>query len=162
MADERIPHLLRIPAKVRFLSVEPQLGPVNLCKEGFLGFHCERCGGMGMQDGGLWDGTAYASKAGRCTSCDGKGKTRGVDWVICGGESGGNARPFQIEWARSLRDQCKAAGVAFFMKQMGAKPYHTPPSTRGMLPLKLIHSKGEDMAEWPADIKIQEFPKASA
>jgi hypothetical protein len=42
-----------------------------------------------------------------------------IDWVICGGESGHNARPMHPDWARSLRDQCKSAGVAFFFKQWG-------------------------------------------
>ena len=45
----------------------------------------------------------------------------GLDWVICGGESGPNARMMEVAWAESLRDQCKAAGVAFFMKQMTKK-----------------------------------------
>jgi hypothetical protein len=43
----------------------------------------------------------------------------GIDWVICGGESGHGARPMHPDWARSLRDQCKAAGVPFFFKQWG-------------------------------------------
>ena len=44
---------------------------------------------------------------------------RGIDWVIVGGESGHGARPLRPEWARSVRDQCQAAGVAFFFKQWG-------------------------------------------
>ena len=45
--------------------------------------------------------------------------TRWLDWVVCGGESGANARPMHPDWARSLRDQCHAAGVSFFFKQWG-------------------------------------------
>jgi protein gp37 len=43
---------------------------------------------------------------------------RGLDWVIMGCESGPNRRPMDIEWARSMRDQCQAANVPFFLKQM--------------------------------------------
>lgn len=77
-ADKRIPELLKIPARVRFLSCEPLLSAVD------LGFALAR-----------------------------------IHWVIAGGESGPNARPMQIKWARSLRDQCQAAGVAFHFKQWG-------------------------------------------
>ncbi len=43
----------------------------------------------------------------------------GIDWVIVGGESGPGARPMHPDWVRSIRDQCRAAGVAFFFKQWG-------------------------------------------
>jgi protein gp37 len=45
----------------------------------------------------------------------------GISWVICGGESGGNARTMEAEWARRLRDQCAERGTAFFLKQMTRK-----------------------------------------
>ena len=105
-ADERIPHLLAIPASVRFLSCEPLLGPVNL-------------GDYRHSSLGEW-------------------KMEGFHWVIAGGESGPGARPMQTQWAESLRDQCKSAGVAFFMKQMGG--------TRKPFP------------EIPEDLLIKEFP----
>lgn len=88
-ADERIPQLLEIPARVRFLSCEPLLEPVNLPLE-------------------------YAEPLGAT-----KPELPGIHWVICGGESGPKARPMQPEWARSLRDQCQAAEVPFFFKQWG-------------------------------------------
>lgn len=47
-------------------------------------------------------------------------ESNGIDWVICGGESGPGARPMHPDWARSVRDQCQAVGVAFFFKQWGA------------------------------------------
>ncbi len=73
----------------------------------------------------------------------------GVDWVIVGGESGPHARPFDIEWARSIRDQCKERGISFFMKQLGSNCiWHT--SGRG---------KRDDSEEWPEDIRIREFPQ---
>jgi len=90
-ADERIPELLHIPARVRFLSCEPLLGPVDLM---------------------------HVSTPRRQSDCC-LGKDCGIDWVICGGESGPNARPMHPNWARGLRDQCQAAGVPFLFKQWG-------------------------------------------
>lgn len=95
-ADERIPHLLSIPARVRFLSCEPLLGPIDI-------------------------GAAYP-EMGPMTSfgfTDGFGYEALLHWVIVGGESGPGARPMHPDWARSLRDQCQTAGVAYFMKQWG-------------------------------------------
>jgi protein gp37 len=83
-ADERIPALLRTPAAVRWLSCEPQLGPIDLRL-----------------------GDDYARR------------THMLHWVVAGGESGPGARPMHPDWVRSLRDQCKAAGVPFFFKQWG-------------------------------------------
>ncbi|MEJ0093297.1 MAG: phage Gp37/Gp68 family protein [Methylocella sp.] len=99
-ADARIPDLLATPSAVRFVSAEPLLGPIDLFKiretTGFTFNALSKKAGIGFR------------------SC-------GLDWVICGGESGPGARPMQEAWAESLRDQCKAAGVAFFMKQMAKK-----------------------------------------
>lgn len=108
-ADERIPHLLQIPAKIRFLSCEPLLGPVDLWRFGDdeMGFATQ------------WDhrGTYPFYQA---LGWEGSKTIRpGIDWVIAGGESGPNARPMHPAWARSLRDQCQAAGVPFFFKQWG-------------------------------------------
>lgn len=89
-ADERIPHLLRCPAAVRFLSCEPLLGPIDFrIVPGF-----NRVGSAGQE------------------------VLRNL-WVIAGGESGPGARPMHPDWARSLRDQCQAARVPFFFKQWG-------------------------------------------
>lgn len=65
-----------------------------------------------------------------------------IDWVICGGESGPGARPMDIEWARSLRDQCAAAGVAFWMKQLGGHP-----------------NKRHNLEDLPEDLRIRQFPE---
>lgn len=92
-ADERIHHLLRTPAQVRFVSCEPLLGPVDI-REYLISGYTEL------------DGTAGH-------------KVPALDWVICGGESGPDARPMHPGWARSLRDQCQDAGVPFFFKQWG-------------------------------------------
>jgi len=100
-ADERIPLLLATPAAVRFVSYEPALGPLDLQ---------ETLGLVRNANIGWTPWTTY-QKARRGELLDG---------VICGGESGPNARPMHPDWARSVRDQCAAAGVSFFFKQWGA------------------------------------------
>lgn len=104
-ANERIPLLLQVPAAVRFLSCEPLLGAVKLK---FM------TGNEVMTDAlnGLEITTAQHHAIKPTT-------IHKIDWVICGGESGPGARPMHPDWARSLRDQCKAAGVPFFFKQWG-------------------------------------------
>ncbi len=89
----------------------------------------------------------------RCPGC------RGIDWIIVGGESGPGARPFDIAWARNTVAQCKAAGVACFVKQLGALPVDSFYSEDAPAPLRLIDRKGGDMAEWPVDLRVREFPR---
>lgn len=110
-ADRDIPKLLAVPALVRFLSIEPMLGPVDMrwafADAGVI--RCPKCMfGTNILDHG---------------PCPNDGETLrndpGIDWVICGGESGPGARPMHPAWARSLRDQCAAAGVPFLFKQWG-------------------------------------------
>lgn len=91
-ADKRIRELCLVPAKVRFLSCEPLLGPLDIYRQ--LAY-------------GEWDLNVDLNN------------TQKINWVICGGESGHHARPMHPDWAYSLRDQCKAAGVPFFFKQWG-------------------------------------------
>ncbi|MBB5443640.1 MULTISPECIES: phage Gp37/Gp68 family protein [unclassified Paraburkholderia] len=93
-ADERIPKLLQVPAVVRWISAEPLLGPVDLTSIQWGGI------GTSMLQG--WTG-----------------QEDGLHWVVAGGESGPGARPMHPDWARSLRDQCAAAGVPFLFKQWG-------------------------------------------
>lgn len=105
-ADKRIPELLKIPAKVRFLSMEPLLGPVDLTAvkqtvaPGYFG-DCLQWYHRGHVH--VRSNTPYPK----------------IDWVITGGESGPKAQPSHPDWFRSLRDQCQAAGVAYFHKQNG-------------------------------------------
>lgn len=75
-----------------------------------------------------------------------------ISWVIVGGESGPGARPFDLEWARSIRDQCKAAGTAFFMKQVGSNATFLGARYR------TSDRAGADPAEWPEDLRVQEWP----
>jgi len=121
-ADERIPILLDTPAAVRFVSLEPLLGPIDL--------RCESCGHFAR----------LHTQGGMCGDKDECHCSRfpnfGLDWVIVGGESGGPAerrlvssegcRPGhwapkhnRLQWLRSIRDQCVAAGVPFLFKQWG-------------------------------------------
>ena len=80
----------------------------------------------------------------------------GINWLIVGGESGHGARPFQLDWARNMIQQCRRQKVACFVKQVGHQPWDNGK------PLKLESSKGGDMDEWPKDIRVREFPKVAA
>lgn len=105
-AERDIPKLLAVPAAVRFLSVEPMLGRIDLCET------------FGM----WWNQTMGCFESSRSTGFNRNQNNlaeRAIDWVIVGGESGSNARPMHPDWARSLRDQCAAAGVPFLFKQWG-------------------------------------------
>lgn len=77
----------------------------------------------------------------------------GIDWVIVGGESGGDAKPFHLEWAQELRDECHRRGVAFFMKQLGRRAYW-----QGRL-LSLNDLHGGEWSEWPEAFRIREVPR---
>jgi len=99
-ADRDIQKLLAVPARVRFLSIEPLLGPVDLMTTGDVLCRCDGCLSMAKE---------FPETAG----------LQRIDWVIAGGESGARARPMSPDWARRLRDQCSAAGVPFLFKQWG-------------------------------------------
>jgi protein gp37 len=92
----------------------------------------------------------------------------GIDWVICGGESGPNARPFNLAWAESLLAQCRAAGVPFFLKQLGSNPYIDRTATsyglKDIAPglMRLSDRKGGNMSEWPEHLRVREFPSRKA
>lgn len=86
---------------------------------------------------------------------------RKVSWVICGGESGPGARPFNLAWAESLLAQCRAAGVPFFMKQLGSQPccdwqFADRHPAKPCFPFN--DRKGGDPAEWPEQLRVREFP----
>jgi protein gp37 len=148
-ADERIPRLLAVGARLAFLSCEPLLGQVDLV--------LQTSGGLPVNK-------------------------HGIDWVIGGGESGPRSRPCDVAWLRSLRDQCKDAGVPFFCKQLGGKPVlerierprEVVRTSTGRIAkplrwiegeircLKLSDAKGADPSEWPEDLRVQEFPIRAA
>lgn len=128
-ADRDIPKLLATPAAKRFVSYEPALWPVDFGE--FL--------------------RSYDVRSGRSVNA--------LDWIIVGGESsqgGAKARPFDLAWARSTRNQCKAAGVPCFFKQAGS---NVCDSTRGENPFPMFKDRaGADQAEWPEDLRVMEFP----
>jgi protein gp37 len=90
----------------------------------------------------------------------------GIDWLIVGGESGPGARPFDIQWARTAIEQCKEAGVACFVKQLGRLPFDSRPpwqiSPGTQIETPLSDRKGGDMSEWPEDLRVREFPEVSS
>ncbi len=157
-ADQRIPALLRVPARVRFLSAEPLLAAVNL---------------------ELW---CNAPRNHRIVGTPEFPAYSKIDWVIIGGESGPGARPCSVEWVRDVVMQCGEAAVACFVKQLGANitdrndagfegesvtewPMDThatdlePTVYQGApVSVKLDHPKGGDPFEWPEDLRLREFP----
>lgn len=113
-ANRDIPKLQDTPAAVRFLSMEPLLGPVWLGADGH-----GRFGGISRASSdGEWTFSDHPLEGKRSTKC-GEYSVPRIDWVIVGGESGPNARPSHPDWLRSLRDQCQHAGVPFLFKQHG-------------------------------------------
>lgn len=105
-ADRDIPKLLAVPARVRWLSMEPLLGPVSInpiyrrSPDSDWTYYDYPLDGKGSTKAGQYD-------------------TPRIDWVVAGGESGPNARPQDIRWPRKIRDQCAEAGVPFLYKQHG-------------------------------------------
>lgn len=108
-ADVRIPILLQIPAAIRWVSIEPMLGSVDLTKIDYK-FN----GGMNVLTG-FPHKREYFNKF----NIPEIKNAANIDWVVLGGESGHKARPMHPEWVRKVRDDCKAAGVPFFFKQWG-------------------------------------------
>lgn len=119
--DRRVASLREVPARVRFVSLEPQLGSI--------------------------EGASAA----------------GIDWVIVGGESGSDARPFDVLWAREAIGICRRDGAAPFVKQLGRHPRETVHTAFGVLsaPINLRDSHGGEWDEWPSDLRVREFPAAT-
>ncbi|CAG9165657.1 hypothetical protein LMG23994_00772 [Cupriavidus pinatubonensis] len=118
-ADRDIPKLLATPAAVRFLSLEPLLGPVTIRQHLMAGDHPGLCAACGKGHG-FTRCPNYGRVATTRENCNGFVRADfAIGWVIVGGESGASARPMHPDWARSLRDQCAAAGVPFLFKQWG-------------------------------------------
>lgn len=155
-ADERIRHLLKCPAAVRFLSCEPLLGPIRLILKSIK-----------INEAATWGGD----------------NTSAVNWVIVGGESGPNARPCRPAWIRSIMHQCRKGGAACFVKQMGSRieirndeagdwgrggdvlTFEETPDTcqyQGKLEIaRLEDAKGGDPGEWPDDLRVRELPEVA-
>lgn len=150
-ADKRIPYLLRTPSSVKWISAEPLLGPIDLAK--------------------YW--ANYWTMRGHDHPTE---RTPGLDWVVVGGESGPNARSLNLRWIKSVVDQCSAASVPVFVKQLGYRPWWDgvstkPPASHVYLENKVFQSevgwqfdcmqdrKGGDINEWPEDLRVREYPE---
>lgn len=109
MANQRIPLLMQVPAAVRFVSLEPLLGPISF-------------------RWAPWSPTKVRDATGSPAE-DHLDGLRCLDWVIVGGESGGpeRRRLVALQWVRSIRDECLEANVPFFFKQWGGPT----PKSRG-------------------------------
>lgn len=154
MAERRVRLLTATPARRRFVSAEPILGPIDLV--GTLG------------------------RPGPAVRREGDRLVPLVHQVIIGGESGARARPFDVAWARALVRQLRDAGIAPFVKQLGALPVEDeaswraastphPASSRnrrrapaGMIALHLESGKGVNPEEWPEDLRVREMPEETA
>lgn len=148
-ADKRIPLLRYIPAKLRWLSVEPLIGPVDLR--------------LVYQMSGFPN---HITKEGYA-----RGHNFPIHWAVIGGESGPGARPCSVDWVRSAAAQCKVVDVPVFVKQIGAypvaderelwmqagKPEDWQPRA-GLVPMKIRHPKGGDPLEWPKDLVVRQYP----
>lgn len=147
-ADRDVPKLLAVSAAKHFLSMEPLLGPINLAEA----ISCEYCGGVGY--------TMYGPDEVACIGCEGHSidpvvalGESGICQVIVGGESGPKARSMVLGHAKDIVRQCQEAGVAVFVKQLGARPVN-----REGVPHKISDRKGADMADWPEVLRVREFP----
>ena len=140
-ADRDIPKLLRVPAAKRFLSIEPMLGPITLRE-----VHSDVC-----------EIDALTGDHGVLRPLRGRSDAK-VHWVIVGGESGPNARPMHPDWARSLRDQCAAAGVPFLFKQWGEWGEPDSIELTGLARHGWFEQSREDGGvprhEWPGPVKL--------
>lgn len=128
-ADERVPILMKLRARTKFVSHEPALERVDLSR---------------------WLGP------------------NGIHWVITGGESGAKARPYYLNWAADIIAQCRKAGVAPFVKQLGANAFlegeglldDDDPGAIDIVRVKTNDPKGGDVSEWHPQLRVQEFPRA--
>jgi protein gp37 len=146
-AGERIPVLLKIPAAVRFLSIEPMLGPVDLTAVKDDDWKTNPTYHPGQPMGTMHALKQFVPRDSGGTEPWGESVTElnrvhTIDWVITGCESGLGRRPWSLEWDQAIERQCRAAGVAFFRKQ-----------------IVLDGRVSKDAAEWPEHLRVQEFPR---
>jgi protein gp37 len=147
-ADERVPDLLATPAAVRFVSAEPLLGPIDFRPFGLaVHHHPDNVDGPALR-------AIVAAARRQMAEAAGTGT---LDWIIVGGESGPNARDFRYSSALSIIQQCAAAGVACFQKQVGSSPIDDLDGTTR--PVRLRDRKGGDPSEWPEQLRVREMPE---
>lgn len=192
-ADKNIVELLRVPSAIRFVSAEPLVSEVYLQQNWLRAsthqhLRLDIAGALQNKQfrGFMEDGKPMPESAvklelerrfaagekyfpmGDCpefstdTGCPGH-RSPALDWVIVGGESGPGARPFDIAWARSIIQQCKAANVPVFCKQLGSRAVSVTTEDgeqRYTNHWTTKDRKGGDPEEWPADLRVREFPEA--
>ncbi len=153
-ANERIPILLKADFAVRGVSYEPAIGPVDFTavryRDDLAECRWNTLTGDHWVDNSM-SPDAYAGPE--------DGVTR-LDWLIIGGESADrcdDARPFDLAWARTTIAQCRKAGVACFVKQLGARPFEIHKGNRRRL--DLLARKGDDPSEWADDLRVFELPR---
>lgn len=147
---ERLNWMSTFRSKVKFLSLEPLYGPIDLRWILRSPSPCNKCNGLGS--------ILHEEGGDTCPECgydyrNHMGKSP-IDWVIVGGESGNETgkyryRPCEFDWIESIVNACKAAGVPVFVKQMGtylAKRHG------------LGHRHGRDIENWPPNLQVREFP----
>jgi len=170
-ADERIPYLLSCPAAVRFLSCEPLLGPIDLCRALCNLKQFAFAVSDAHADGFLSIGEAEAAIGRHRLE---RGQRPMIDWVIVGGESGPGARHCDVESIRSIVLQCGAAGVPCFVKQIGTRAMWSGPAgdrwptemryeeEAGAWRVLVRDSKGGNPSEWPTDLRVRQMPAGGA
>lgn len=159
----RVEHLKKVPAAVRFLSIEPLLDEINI-RPHLLGFDvanpgaCANCGqghgftrcpNYGQISPTIIPGPGWPAGTKSCTQFR-PSYQQPIGWVIIGGESGPGARPMAQEWAAAIVRQCKAASVPVFVKQMGSVWARQNNSRT---------QKGSDLNEWPEVLRVREMPR---
>jgi protein gp37 len=161
-ADERIPILQQTPAAVRWISAEPLLGPL---KPTYV--NCLNCCTISNpilvnsgKDYGCGKCKAVVNRMGAGNRPGGFFDERKLDWVVVGGESGPDARPFNTQWARDIIKHCKDADVPVFFKQFGSHPMDVCYERfyEGYKRIRLNDRKGGDWSEWPEDLRVREYP----
>jgi len=144
MVDVRVTALLGLPAAVRWVCVEPLLGLVDLAP---------------YLDGRCAD-RPFALADDLCLQCEATetvGDPPGaIHWVVVGGENGPRARPCHVEWLRQVVAQCRDFGVPVFVRQLGARALWDIEGHTVLMPA--LARKISGRAQWPADLRIQEYP----
>lgn len=136
-ATKRLDDLAATPAAVRFVNYEPALEAVDFSRW--------------VYDREEKIRKAMYGPAALNEEQAGSVIPRPIDWVIAGGESGSNARYCDAQWVRDVVKQCRVAGTPVFVKQLG--------SNTGGTPKRLLHRKGADPSEWPADLRVRQYPE---
>ncbi|MDP9953102.1 MULTISPECIES: DUF5131 family protein [Streptomyces] len=154
-ADLRIPALLKTPAAVRFLSMEPLIGPVDLCGP--------IVPGRGRPRLTYWlDGRpGYSDPVPTGTGIEMRSLTTGpsLDWVIVGGESGPGARPMNPAWATQIVQECQYSKVPVFVKQLGTL-WARDTYWAGKSVAAHGDTKGGDPTYWPTQLRVREYPQS--